>query len=61
MKSNKNDSKIRVNLNNSTSEVPDVTDDEVRGIQKVLREHEVTLSSLAPGLFRIPLDYNFVS
>lgn len=41
--------------------VPDITDEEVRLIQKVLRANEVTLSSLAPGLFRIPLERELIS
>jgi phenylalanyl-tRNA synthetase beta subunit len=37
MKSNKNDSKIRVNLNDSTSEVPELTDDEAQAlIEKIV-------------------------
>jgi sugar phosphate isomerase/epimerase len=41
--------------------VPDITDDEIRLIQKVLNENEVKLSSLAPGLFKIPLDKELIS
>ena len=41
--------------------VPDITDEEVRLIQNVLRANEVTLSSLAPGLFKIPLDQDLIS
>lgn len=40
--------------------VPDITDEEVRLIQKVLRANQVTLSSLAPGLFKIPLDRELI-
>lgn len=36
--------------------VPDITDDEVRIVENLLRDNAVTLSSLAPGLFKIPLD-----
>ena len=36
--------------------IPDVTDDEVRTIQRVMQVNEVRLTSLAPGLFKIPLD-----
>jgi len=41
--------------------VPDITDEETRLIQNVLRANEATLSSLAPGLFKIPLDQNLIS
>jgi sugar phosphate isomerase/epimerase len=41
--------------------VPDVTDEEIHLIQKVLRANTVTLSSLAPGLFKIPLDRELIS
>lgn len=41
--------------------MPDITDEEVRLIQKVLRANQVTLSSLAPGLFKIPLDRELIS
>lgn len=41
--------------------VPDITDDEVRLVQNVLRENEIKLSSLAPGLFKIPLDKELIS
>jgi sugar phosphate isomerase/epimerase len=36
--------------------VPDITDDEVRIVENVLKANAVTLSTLAPGLFKIPLD-----
>ena len=36
--------------------VPDVTEDEVRMIQKVMQVNDVRLSSIAPGLFKVPLD-----
>jgi L-ribulose-5-phosphate 3-epimerase len=41
--------------------IPDITDDEVRLVQKVLHENQVKLSSLAPGLFKIPLDKELIS
>ena len=41
--------------------IPDINCDEVRLVQKVLHENEVKLSSLAPGLFRIPLDKELIS
>ena len=40
--------------------VPDISDEEVRLVQKVLRENEVTLSSIAPGLFKIPLNKELI-
>jgi len=36
--------------------VPGISDDEVRIVQNVLRSNGVTLSTLSPGLFKIPLD-----
>ncbi len=41
--------------------IPDINDDEVRLVQKVLHENEVKLSSLAPGLFKITLDKELIS
>jgi L-ribulose-5-phosphate 3-epimerase len=41
--------------------IPDINDDEVRLVQKVLHENEVKLSSLAPGLFKVPLDKELIS
>lgn len=41
--------------------IPDISDEEVSLIQKVLRTNEVALSSLAPGLFKIPLDRELIS
>jgi L-ribulose-5-phosphate 3-epimerase len=41
--------------------IPAINDDEVRLVQKVLHENEVKLSSLAPGLFKIPLDKELIS
>ncbi len=41
--------------------IPDINDDEVRLVQKVLYENEVKLSSLAPGLFKIQLDKELIS
>lgn len=40
--------------------IPDINDDEVHLVQKVLHENEVKLSSLAPGLFKIPLDKELI-
>lgn len=40
--------------------MPDISDDEVNLVRKVLRENEVTLSSIAPGLFKIPLDKELI-
>ena len=36
--------------------VPEITNEEIRIIQNVLRAHSVNLSTLSPGLFKIPLD-----
>lgn len=41
--------------------VPDITDDEVRLVQNVLRANGVALSSIAPGLFKIPLERELIS
>lgn len=41
--------------------IPDISDEEISLIQKVLRTNEVALSSLAPGLFKIPLDQELIS
>jgi sugar phosphate isomerase/epimerase len=35
--------------------VPDITEDEVKIVEKVLRTNAATLSSIAPGLFKTPL------
>ena len=40
--------------------VPDISDDEIRIIQNVVASHQVTVSSLAPGLFKIPLDTGLI-
>jgi L-ribulose-5-phosphate 3-epimerase len=40
--------------------VPNITDDEVRIIQNVLRSHSVILSTLSPGLFKIPLNRDLI-
>jgi L-ribulose-5-phosphate 3-epimerase len=36
--------------------IPDVTEDEIRIVQNVLKSNAATLSSLAPGLFKVPLE-----
>ena len=41
--------------------VPDVTDEEVKSVQNVLRVNGATLSSIAPGLFKIPLEPDLIS
>ena len=41
--------------------VPEITDEEIRLVQNVLRANEATLSSLAPGLFKIPLEKELIS
>ena len=41
--------------------IPDITDDEVRLVRSVLGANAATLSSLAPGLFKIPLDKDLIS
>ena len=41
--------------------IPDINGDEVRLVERVLVENEVRLSSLAPGLFKIPLDKELIS
>lgn len=40
--------------------VPDITNEEVSLIQNVLRANGVALSSLAPGLFKIPLNQDMI-
>ena len=40
--------------------MPDITVDEINLVKKVLRDNEVTLSSIAPGLFKIPLDKELI-
>ena len=42
------------------SRIPDISDNNVKVVQKVLRDNGVCLSSLAPGLFRIPLDKELI-
>jgi sugar phosphate isomerase/epimerase len=41
--------------------IPDITDEEVRQVRNVLRANQATLSSLAPGLFKIPLDRELIA
>lgn len=41
--------------------VPDITSDEVSLVQNVLKANEAKLSSLAPGLFKIPLDNELIA
>lgn len=36
--------------------IPDITKDEIAGIERTLKTHQVSLSSLAPGLFKVPLE-----
>jgi L-ribulose-5-phosphate 3-epimerase len=36
--------------------VPDISDEEIRTVENVLRVNGASLSSIAPGLFKIPLD-----
>lgn len=36
--------------------MPDITDDEIKTVESVLRVNGASLSSIAPGLFKIPLD-----
>jgi L-ribulose-5-phosphate 3-epimerase len=36
--------------------IPDITEDEVRIVQNVLKTNAATLSTLAPGLFKVPLE-----
>jgi sugar phosphate isomerase/epimerase len=36
--------------------MPDITDDEIKTVENVLRVNGAALSSIAPGLFKIPLD-----
>ncbi len=36
--------------------VPDITEDEVRIVQNVMRINSVRLSTLSPGLFKVPLE-----
>jgi L-ribulose-5-phosphate 3-epimerase len=41
--------------------IPDITADEVRLVRSVLDANAATLSSLAPGLFKIPLDKELIA
>lgn len=41
--------------------MPDITDEEVRLVRSVLSANAATLSSLAPGLFKIPLDKDLIA
>jgi len=40
--------------------IPDVTDDEVALVEQVLRTHTVTLSTMSPGLFKVPLQRELI-
>lgn len=41
--------------------MPDITDEEIRLVQAILRNNEVALSSIAPGLFKIPLEPELIA
>ncbi len=41
--------------------VPDITEEEIRGVEKVLQQNAARLSSIAPGLFKIPLDPKLIA
>lgn len=41
--------------------IPDITDDEARLVRSVLSANAAMLSSLAPGLFKIPLDKDLIA